>query len=718
MIYYKDFDFNVIDTILSENGLVEKKENDQSVFYADCVFTLDIETTSYFITKENKVVLFDKSLSNEFYRECKKQGMMYIWMFGIEETVVYGRTGQELKDFIDKLNKKMIINNIIVKKIIYVHNLGFDFYFLQNWLGTHWDVFAREPNKIITAKDDYIEFRCSYFLTNMTLANFAKEYHLNVMKQIGLLDYNVLRTPLTPMTEEELKYCEYDILVLYEIVKYHKKIYKDITTIPLTQTGKIRKKINAMFYKDKKHHKMIKRMNPVDFEEFNLLCQVYSGGYTHSNGYNTNKILSKVYSNDISSSYPFECVTKKYPMQSFTRALTNDLSDIDFDKYAVIIDFTVNNLKATTSNSFLSVSKAITKRFFENDEQELYIIQEPEIDNGRLRSAKSVRYILTDIDFKIFLNAYNFSKLKINNIYIAEKNYLPLKLIQFILNLYKQKTELKGIEDAAVKYTELKQFLNGIYGCFCMKIIQDDVIYENGVMTIEKLELNAAIAKAEEKLFDYNEKMNNLSFAWGVWVSAYAKQHLWRNILKIGDKVVYCDTDSIKYLYCKEAIKAFEEDEIQVRKEIDEVIKYFNDKEKKEVLKFEDFEPTDKKGKKHLIGLFEFETEYKFFRTLGAKKYAYIDNNDVLHITVSGINKIAGAKSLRTLNDFEPGHFFNYDAAGKNESYYLHDQEEVIFEDGWHEKARFGICIKPTTYLLDITDDYDEILGGYFSALD
>ena len=739
MIFYQNYDFSHLEQIIQKDGLIEKvikdKTNDKYdyVYYSDTIFTLDIETTSYFITEDNQIMMFDKSFDNEFYKTTKKQALMYIWMMGIDDVVVYGRTGEQLKEFINLLNQKMIINNIVVKKIIYVHNLGFDFYFLQNWLGTHWDVFAREPNKPITAKDEHIEFRCSYFLTNMSLDNFAKNYKLKVQKQIGSLDYNIFRTPLTPLTKTELSYCEYDIKVLYEIIKYHKNIYKDLTTIPLTQTGKIRKQVNALFYKDKAHHKMIKNAAPANFEEFEQLCQVYSGGYTHANMLNANKILIDIVSQDISSSYPYECVTKKFPMYAFAKAMTNNLKEIDKEKYAFIVDFVVNDLKSKSSNTFLSISKAFThpqeteRQMISNimieqnvSEEEAIIIYKKSMsknyqivngvfDNGRLVSCDSCRYILTDVDFKIFCNAYEWGKIKILNIYISEKDYLPVKLIKYILKLYNNKTQLKGKDEFAVKYQEIKQFLNGIYGMFVTKILQDEIIYSDGVMKKEVFESETeAVVKANERLDKYNKNFNNLNFAWGVWVSAYARQHLWRNILKLGDSVVYTDTDSIKCILTEKTKEVFKEDEQIVLKEIDAVCQHYE----KDGLTKEMFSPLNK-----TIGLFEYEGEYNQFKTLGAKKYAYLDDDNNVHITVSGVNKKSGAKSLQSLEEFEPNHFFDYDAAGKTESYYLHEQEEVIFADGWHETARFGVCIKPTTYLLDITKEYENILNIGFSLL-
>ena len=42
---------------------------------------------------------------------------------------------------------------------------------------------------------------------------------LPVEKKVGDLDYTLLRTPATKLTEKELGYCEYDCLVIYYYIK-------------------------------------------------------------------------------------------------------------------------------------------------------------------------------------------------------------------------------------------------------------------------------------------------------------------------------------------------------------------------------------------------------------------------------------------------------------------------------------------------------------------
>lgn len=127
----------------------------------------------------------------------------------------------------------------------------------------------------------------------------------------------------------------------------------------------------------------------------------------------------------------------------------------------------------------------------------------------------------------------------------------------------------------------------------------------------------------------------------------------------------------------------------------------------------EKFSPVDKDGKEHTIGLFDLDGTYKEFKTLGAKKYAYIDNNDELHITVSGVPKQA-SKALKNLDEFKNDFVFKYEDTGKNMIAYNENQNEFILTDynGLEYKVtdKYGICILPTTYKLGISEEYFELI--------
>lgn len=43
-----------------------------------------------------------------------------------------------------------------------------------------------------------------------------------------------------------------------------------------------------------------------------------------------------------------------------------------------------------------------------------------------------------------------------------------------------------------------------------------------------------------------DKKRGFLSFSWGVWVTAHARNNLLQNLIKFDEYIVYSDTDSLK----------------------------------------------------------------------------------------------------------------------------------------------------------------------------
>lgn len=751
MIYWKNFDFNSLEFVSSFDGFTEKKEYENKkqikIRYSNTRFNLDTETTSYFIKEDGSLMMFDDCLDSDFYETTKKQGLVWIWMFSINGQVLYGRRIEEVAELLKKVQE----HYAGMKLIIYVHNLSFDFEFLLNaFEKEEIQIFARKSRKMIYARvGKNVEFRCSYFLTNMSLDNFAKSYKLPVQKLVGCLDYNKMRTPLTnDLTEEELAYCEHDCLVLDEIIKFHKARYHSIVDIPLTQTGKIRSQINHMFYKDLEHHNFIKKISPDNFEDYELLTKIFQGGFTHANPLHSGHIVENVLSYDITSSYPFEMTTNKFSCSQYC-VTTKKLDEIDRETEKFIVDFTVNGCRAKTSNHIMSISKASK-----------IITGDLTVDNGRLVSVEdkeyedeegnkqievgSISYILLDDDWDMFNLFYEFDKIQIHHIYTAEKDYLPLKLIKYILELYKEKTKLKDVEGQEVVYTEKKIFVNGIFGMTCTKSICDDIVFDRNSKRLWRTE-ELTPEKANEKIKEQSKrKGQNLAFAWGPEIAAAGRRHLLEIVWELGEAEAYCDTDSHKIVLSKttkeRVAEIFCQDNAKVLERIWKVIEHFGE----ENLSFEDFAPCDIHGEMHVLGLYSKEKDIKRFATLGAKKYAceYYSKeeyekkmNDLkekhpdwtekklkeelpfVKITVAGINKKTGSASLQRLEQFKVNRFFDYNDAGKSEAYYNDDQEEVTFPDGFVSKYKFGICLKPATYFLNVTDDYSDLLENCLDEL-
>ena len=133
--------------------------------------------------------------------------------------------------------------------------------------------------------------------------------------------------------------------------------------------------------------------------------------------------------------------------------------------------------------------------------------------------------------------------------------------------------------------------------------------------------------------------------------------------------------------------------------------------------------PKDTKGISHPLGVFECETEkgnYKFFKTMGAKKYAYVDHKGVLHLTVSGVRKSA-VKALKSIKDFDNGFTFGYRESGRLIHYYEDNQQPFAYRDingnYYFCKQRHSIILQPSTYTLGQTDDYQTLIDKYIGLI-
>ena len=98
---------------------------------------------------------------------------------------------------------------------------------------------------------------------------------------------------------------------------------------------------------------------------------------------------------------------------------------------------------------------------------------------------------------------------------------------------------------------------------------------------------------------------------------------------------------------------------------------------------------------------------------MGAKKYAYEDEKGKLHLTVAGVIKKAGAEELARkggLEAFKPE--FVFVDAGGLEAVYNDDPEIKTYEiDGHVLEITPNVVLRPSTYTLGITDEYEALLS-------
>lgn len=414
--------------------------------FDNTIYSFDIETTSY-IQFKGELYQADKyqELSKKEQEEAQYGSCMYIWQLSINDIVYYGRTWEELRDFIKKINEV-----VPEKKIIFVHNLAFEFQYLRSYFNFK-EVTARKSHKVMKCKmSDYnVEFRCSYMMSNVALKKLPDIFNLPVEKMVGDLDYTKLRTSITPLDDKELKYCENDCLVVYHYIKYELSMYESVEKLPLTSTGHVRRELKGQIMKDYKYRRIVSRAVNTDPHIYNLLTfRAFMGGFTHSNWVFTDEIIENVDSWDFTSSYPYVMTTFRYPSTKFKPCKIKKVEEmLDIFAYLVTVKFT--NLKSKYYNHIISQSKCSH-------------IKDGKYDNGRVMSASELELTITDVDFKLILLAYD-CEYEILECYYSVYDYLPKRFINFVLDKYVLKTQYKGVVGKEIEYSRQKSLFNSLY---------------------------------------------------------------------------------------------------------------------------------------------------------------------------------------------------------------------------------------------------------------
>ena len=691
MIHYKEYKGHSPDIV----GVRKKIDN--------TVYTFDIETTSYLILNGKQIPGIEyQNLTKEQQEQSEFRSCMYIWMFSINEVVYYGRTWNEFKKFLDKLEE-----NSPFPKIVFIHNLSFEFQYLKT-VFNFTDVLARKSRKVMKCSfEDYnIELRCSYIMSNCALKYLPKLFNLPVEKQVGELDYTKIRTPITKLNKKELLYCKYDCLVIYYYILAELETYGQVNKIPLTSTGHVRRELKERVERDFEYKRRVNKAINTNPHVYNLMMEAFAGGYTHANWIYADEIIKDVDSWDFTSSYPYVLVTHQYPSTEFKKCNISKRENMS-KRFAYLLVVRLKNVKCKYYNTFISQSKCRN-------------IYGGRYDNGRIMQADSLEITLTDIDFYFILDTYK-CEYEILESYYSKYNYLPKQFIEFVLEKYVNKTKFKNVEGKEVEYTKEKNKFNALYGMSVTNMIRDDVIYDNETGWYEKKLSNEQIIESLEK----EKKKSFLSFAYGVWVTAYARNNLLRNLIKLDEYVIYSDTDSLKLLkgYNRDIITEYNN---FVKSKIEYISKLLE-------INIEKFAPYDVFGNSHMLGLFEEDGHYEEFITQGAKKYAYTkwmkkenvkkeyniikeekEKCLVLEITVAGVPK-SGANALKTLNEFKDDLVFEFKDTNKNLIFYCEEQKDFELVDylgkTYTVNDKSGCCIVPTTYILGKALEYSELIS-------
>ena len=585
--------------------------------------------------------------------------------------------------------------------VIFDHNLGYEEHFFRGL----WDIepencFAMDehhPVTIVTRQG--LMLRDSYKMTNMSLESLTKEWSRKWKKDKELMDYSQLRTPYTELDDNTLIYSALDVLSLSDaIIPFLAARNEFIWTKCPTSTSFIRKGLKkeiGMGVKqrndEQKEYFKILKNQVVSYEQFKMLLRIARGGNTHANRRITGQLLSDLCHFDITSSYPAQMICyPQFPLGIWQEMDTGSGMEVveefqGFGKQCCMFDMVLVNprLKKGITVPYISISK-------------MTILEGSGMrytDNGRyVEGLKAISISIFGIEWPIIKAQYDYDDAFILQGYFCDAGYLPDIVRRYILNLYKQKTELKGIKGREVDYALSKTYVNGVFG-----MAYTNPLRERYEITEEGIEL-APSEDPEQFLDDYQKSISYfMPYAWGAMTAALGRVYLQKMIDAAGPDFVYCDTDSIFATHPEAVapkIKALEQELCAYQRKCGMELTYY-----------------DIKGRPHELGGIDEEPRCEYFKTYGAKKYITVEDGK-LTCTIAGVPKKAGSALIGSPENFQLGFNFRGRDTGKNCLWYneplgydLHD------EQGRPIHVYYNVAMLPCDYLLSLSGDYTECLS-------
>lgn len=504
---YDDFDYHWYKYIpWQKRKRGRQVTKDASKKYKDVVCAFDIETSAIPFTDLSQ---------------------MYIWMFAIgSHRVVIGRTWKEFLKFLSKLKRYHGEKEYLS---VYVHNLSFEFQFLKGIYHFRQDeVFAVKSRRVLRCSMyDCFEYRCSYLQTNMSLEEFTKKMNVTHPKLPGSdLDYTRIRTGIDELGRANLEYCISDVVGLVEAMETRISNEGDnLYTVPLTSTGYVRRDTKRAMQESGVIPQLRKSLP--DYDTFVMLREAFRGGNTHANRYYTGSILNDVKSADRSSSYPDVLVNCKYPVTKFNRLL--DCSKENVLKFMIRFERPI--LTRVSLQGVRLKNKRWGCPYLTKDKFGKNSIVNGVFDNGRILSCDLCEGTITDVDWRIIMQEYDFDNYEFFDTRVSSYAYLPKRYIKNLEGYYKSKTSLKGVNGKEYEYDRSKALLNAIYGMSAQNPVKQNIIYDDRSIDVFRLQEDFNI---EEALVDANKRAF-LSYAWGVWCTAWARYRLEEGIALAGD---------------------------------------------------------------------------------------------------------------------------------------------------------------------------------------
>ena len=529
MINYKDFNFN---NILDRTDLV----------FCPYIASLDIQYSHY---------------------------LPYLWTFCFDSTgeVVFGRSFNDLIEFLEIMRDKMHFSDTH-KLVIIVPNLSEFFGNTKKILSYDPEPFVAKSSSEILLAQIYgcYQLHCYYQYSEKKLDDELKLYGIYIPD----INHDNLSSLCTLEPDEE-NYSANRVLYICNIMRMEldMKYQALVNRLPLTKTARITRLIKQEQRRQSNDcncniEKQIIKMSPFASKYgmeaiLPFLYKAFFGGVSFYEDNVLDKSFDDVYNADLTSAYNSAMILHKFPMSVFKEipppSSIRDLIGNKYKNYAMLIAFTVEKIEVKPESiPFLPSMLRHSYQSFCNEDEPTKI--EETSGGARIKKAENLTLVLTDVDFKLLIDNYVITGIKIHTIYAARYGYLPDYILKIIIRMYSDKFEAKKRKLALEKIGKLDFIAEAEYDNIKSEIARLYGIFTQSPYIIKyAFNCEAKEAKIIDKEFvSEDKKYSPVLYQWGVWTTAHVRSEILkiRKILKSAPKelqirILSGDTDCVNF---------------------------------------------------------------------------------------------------------------------------------------------------------------------------
>ena len=653
---YTQFNYNALKHIIWDR----RPGRGDNITYNDCEIMIDTETSKKRSGQANHVVIWTLTIRTLTYNIV----------------TLYGRKPSQLTDCISRICSALRGD----MTIMYIHNLSYDWVFIRKF-------FIREfgpPDRLLATKPHYpiqitwdegLQLRDSLILAQRNLEKWAKDLNVDHKKAVGSWDYGKLRDQDTPLSEDELTYAEYDTLAGVECIDATRRsLGRKIYNIPLTATGVPREDVRRIGKKNRAREHFKKMA--LSYDQYRQAELTYHGGYVHANRHCVGHVYAAT-GYDFASSYPYEMLCSKVPMERFSAmpACSPEVILQQSDDTAWMFKLVLIRPRMKSKHHPMPALQLSKCQQAVN----------PVTDNGRILAAEYVSIYLTEHDLWVINDLYDWDQAVCTDVLAARKGYLPRWFRDYVYACFTAKCELKGGDP--VLYSIAKAKVNSLYGLMVQKAVKE--------MLIEDYESGEYLVKPDDPAELYQKYLDNnntiLPYQWGIWITAGAFRHLYElGACVAADGLwLYSDTDSAygtKWDVAKLAA--------------------LNQRAMDKLLTA-GYDAVRVNGQEFWVGIADPCGHYSQFTALHAKCYVKRDAETCdLGITIAGVPKTTGALCLLDdINNFKVNFIFPGVITGKLT--HTHIFEDDIYIDDHGNETGDSIDLTPCDYRIKPAKEID-----------